>query len=60
VKQVCKFLASLFTVNTEQALNEYKGYCTGIELSGERIQMLRFADGTATVVRGEVNLERAL
>jgi hypothetical protein len=45
---------------TEQAINEYKEYCTGIKVNRMRIQMVRFADDIAIIAQDEINLERAL
>jgi hypothetical protein len=44
---VCKEQAT--NVSTEQAINECKGYCTGIEENGMRMHMVRFVDGTAII-----------
>jgi hypothetical protein len=46
----------LFNTYIEQAVNERKEHCTGIELNGLGIQMLWFADDMA-IAQGEVNLK---
>jgi len=35
-------------------------YCTGIEVNGVRIQMLRFAEDIAIIAQDEMNLKTAL
>jgi hypothetical protein len=60
VRQGSKLSPLLLNIYTEQAINECKGYSTGIKVSGARIQMLRFADYLATIAQGEINLKSAL
>ena len=60
VRQCCNLSPLLFNIYIEQAINECKDYCTGIKVNGVRIQMVRFADDTAIVAQGEINLKRAL
>jgi hypothetical protein len=45
---------------THPRINECKEYCTGIKVSGVRIQMLRFAVDVAFIVQDEINLKSAL
>ena len=60
VRQGCNLSPLLFNIYMKQAINEYKEYCTGIKVNGVRIQMLRFADGTAIIAQDETYLKRAL
>ena len=59
VRQGCILSPLLFNIYIEQGINECKEYCTGIKVSGKRIQMQRFADDTAIIAQDEVNLKRA-
>ena len=59
MSQGCNLSPLLFSTYIEQAINDYKEYCTGIEANGVRTQMLRFADDMAIVGQGEINLKRA-
>lgn len=60
VRQRCNLSPYLFNIYIEQAIKECKECCTGILLSGRRIQMLRFADDIAIVAPDEWNLRRSL
>ena len=59
-RQGCNLSPLLFNTYVEQAINEYKEYCTGIKVKGMRIQMLRFADDIAITAQDEINLKRTL
>jgi len=50
----------LFNIYIEKAINEYKGYCTGIKLNGTRIQMLKFADYIAIVAQDELKKKKKI
>jgi hypothetical protein len=50
----------LFYIYIEKAANECKEYCTGIEVNGMRIRMLKFADDIALIAQEKTNLKRAL
>ena len=60
VKQGCNLSPLLFNVYIKQATNECKGYCTGINVNGMRIQMIQSADDIAIIAQDEINLKRAL
>jgi len=60
VRQVCNLWPLLFNTYIEQAINEYKEYCTGIKVNGVRIQMLRCADDISIIVQDEINSKRTL
>ena len=60
MRQGCNLSSLLFNVYIEQAINKCKVYCTGIEVNGIRIEMLRFADDIAIIAQDEINLKRAL
>jgi hypothetical protein len=49
VRQGCALLPMLFNVFIEKAMNEIKKLKTGVQVHGEKISMLRFADGIAIV-----------
>ena len=57
-KKACNLLPLVFNIYIEKAINEYKGYCTGIKLNGTRIQMLKFADYIAIVAQDELNQKK--
>jgi len=60
VRQGCNLLPLIFNIYKEQAINEYKEYCTGMKVNGMRIQKLRFADNIAIIAQDKMNLKRAL
>jgi len=60
VRQGCNLSPLLFNIYIEQAVNEYKEYCTSIKVNGMRIQMLRFADDIVIIAEDEINLKKAL
>ena len=60
MRQGCNLSPLLFNIYVEQAINEYKEYCTGIKVNGMRIHMLRFADDIVIIAQDEINLKRSL
>uniref|UniRef100_A0A8D8R4I6 Craniofacial development protein 2 n=1 Tax=Cacopsylla melanoneura TaxID=428564 RepID=A0A8D8R4I6_9HEMI len=60
VRQGCQISPYLFNIYIEKAINESKECCTGVMLSGRRVQMLRFADDIAVLAPDEFNLKRSL
>src|SRR5215510_15085841 len=44
-----------YLIYIEQAISECKEYCTGIEVNGMRIQMVRFADDVTIIAQDEIN-----
>ncbi|KAI5752456.1 hypothetical protein M8J77_017138 [Diaphorina citri] len=60
VRQGCQISPYLFNIYIEKAIRECKECCTGVMLSGKRIQMLRFADDIAVLAPDESNLKRSL
>uniref|UniRef100_A0A8D8YBS6 Craniofacial development protein 2 n=1 Tax=Cacopsylla melanoneura TaxID=428564 RepID=A0A8D8YBS6_9HEMI len=60
VRQGCQISPYLFNIYIEKAIEEIKECCTGILLSGKRVQMLRFADDIAVLAPDEFNLKRSL
>lgn len=60
VRQGCQISPYLFNIYIEKAIEEIKECCTGILLSGRRVQMLRFADDIAVLAPDEFNLKRSL
>ena len=61
VRQCCNLSPLLFNIYIDQAINECKGYCSGVKVNGvRRIQMLRFADDIVVIAQDEINLNRAL
>jgi len=49
--QGCKLSPLLFNLYKEQAIHECQECCTGINLTGVRIQMLRFADDVPIIAQ---------
>uniref|UniRef100_A0A8D8X5H0 Craniofacial development protein 2 n=1 Tax=Cacopsylla melanoneura TaxID=428564 RepID=A0A8D8X5H0_9HEMI len=60
VRQGCQISPYLFNIYIEKAIKECKECCTGVVLSGRRVQMLRFADDIAVLAPDEFNLKRSL
>jgi len=60
VRKGCNLSPFLCNIYTEQAINESKECCTEINVTGVRIQMLRFADDIAIIGQDEINLKRTL
>jgi len=58
VRQGCNISPLLFNIYIEQAINECKEYCTGINVNGTRIRMLRFADDITIRAQYKINLKR--
>ena len=55
-----QIIAFLLNIQVEEAITECKEWCTGIEVDGMRMQMLKFAVDIAIVAQDEVNLKRAI
>jgi hypothetical protein len=58
--KTCHSSCAFTVIPLQYSLNECKEYCTGIKLSGMRIEMLRFADDIAVIAQDEIKLKRTL
>ena len=50
----------IFNVYIEKAINEIKGKASGVNIHGENISMIRFADDIAVIAEIEKDLENIL
>ena len=56
VRQGCALSPIIFNVYIEKAINEIKEKAVGVNIHGEKISMLRFADDIALIAETEKDL----
>ena len=60
VRQGCALSPIIFNVYIEKAINEIKEKSSGVNIHGEKVSMLRFADDIAVVAETEKDLKKTL